>query len=50
MSEVAAVATMLVRLGFKLDAAGYLTRDAVIGSLEEFSYLDVDDVALSSII
>jgi hypothetical protein len=40
MSEVTAVAIILVRLGFTLDAAGYLTRDAGIGSLEDIAYLD----------
>jgi hypothetical protein len=41
---------MLVRLGFSTDAAGYLTRDAGISSLEEIDYLDVDEVEVEVLI
>jgi hypothetical protein len=44
VSEVNTVTTMLACLGFSTDAAGYLTRDAGISSLEEIAYLDVDEV------
>jgi hypothetical protein len=45
MSEVTTtVAKILVRLGLSTAAAGYLTRDAGVSSLEEIAYLDVDEV------
>jgi hypothetical protein len=46
VSEVTPVAKMLIRIGFTMDAAGYLTRDAGVSSLEEIAYLDVDGVEI----
>jgi hypothetical protein len=43
MREVTAIKIMLVRLGFSMEAANYLPRDAAIITLEEIAYLDRKD-------
>jgi hypothetical protein len=43
MSEVTAIVTMLERIGFTREAAGYMTRACNVDSLDEVKWMDGED-------
>jgi hypothetical protein len=43
MSEVATIATMLERIGFTREAAGYMMRACNVDSLDEVKWMDGED-------